>query len=275
MSIITKVQLYYDIVSPHSWILFERFASIEPHLPSVKFQFLPVHVVNIHTITGNLVPFYAPPLKKKYFEDIRFLAELHKIPLKTPTDLIDELLLQTASTLRPLLFLLWLADSREPSVFMEASRTMWWRLWVENVTVHTDEDLEAMLQVLNLNQTIGSKMSISEFEGEFDRLGVLLEKYQNDALAFGSFGVPWTVLHRSSDSNSDRNKASGLSGEHFNAVRTSETSSPNVAVDSFSQSFFGCDRWPFIKEVISKSLNTEDLNRLETCEAFTRFGFTM
>lgn len=92
------------------------------------------------------------------------------------------------------------------------------RLWVENVTVHTDEDLEAMLQALNLNQTIGSKMSISEFEGEFDRLGVLLEKYQNDALAFGSFGVPWTVLHRSSDSNSDRNKASGLSGEHFNAV---------------------------------------------------------
>jgi len=275
-----RVALFYDIVSFHSWILFERLSLVEPHCSSsVRFEYHPVHAADIITKAGGRLPFYQPALKKHFYEDIRFLGQIHGIPVRTPhtpppppqmtwnerkilrldrdeyfddtiaadangngeakeeTELlptsIDDLLAAAASSTITPLWLNWVAEER-PDLLKKCSRALWKRLWVENRSVHTEDDLIEVFE-----STLGFahsevKTIVDSLNSDDTKWAEILEWRQSKASASGCFGIPWTIV-----SLAESDKMEDMDGQQKMCQQNTNTT------------FYGCDRWPLLRNEIT------------------------
>jgi len=242
-----SITLFYDVLSVHSWVLFHRLSSIQSLIPDsvLKLRFWPVHGANLLTTTGNFIPWLTPPLKKMYFEDIRLLAAVHRIPLKTPYMQIDEILLASSSSARPQMLLHWIGNDKGIELQIQASNLLWRRLWVENNTIHEDSDLLEVLKGLGFSSS-KAKDELAEFIRSFDHWGAMLRVAQDKALAANAFGLPWTVIN-------------------------------SLEPERIQTSYFGCDRWPLIRkrllEITATELKPMEQDRIEEVCAIKQFGF--
>lgn len=178
--------LYYDALSVHSWIMFEKLNSLNLRL-DVTLNFIPVHASTIVTSSGNKVPYYTASLKKNFFSDTRFLGKYNNISIKTPWQDIDNLLLNSANSLIPQYFLTMVAKNY-PEKLVQCSRLMWKMLWVDNRSIHTDENIYEIIKELQLPYSCLNLLSDEKWSK-------ILFKNQNNALISGCFGLPWITIN--------------------------------------------------------------------------------
>ncbi|KAJ6223672.1 hypothetical protein RDWZM_002217 [Blomia tropicalis] len=82
----TKVELFYDIISPFTYIQFELLTRQRKQWPSMDLRFTPTTIVSIMSKSENMPPMMVPAKGKYMMKDLQRISQFHKIPFKIPND---------------------------------------------------------------------------------------------------------------------------------------------------------------------------------------------
>lgn len=75
----TTVQLFYDIISPYTYIQFELLTRQKGQWPSMSLQFTPVAIGPLMTGAGNAPPMMVPAKGVYMLSDLARLTDFHKV----------------------------------------------------------------------------------------------------------------------------------------------------------------------------------------------------
>ncbi|KAJ3050624.1 hypothetical protein HK097_008390 [Rhizophlyctis rosea] len=176
-----KISLYYDSVSPYSWLAFEvlqRYQSTWGYELSLK----PFFLGGIMQGSGNQPPAFIPSKAKYMQSDLPRNGKLFNVPLNFPTAFpVSTLKAQRALTYIKL---------HHPEKLADASRGLWKSYWSQNKNISLDTDILAVLQPLLPNpDKILTSTSDPQIKDE-------LLRTTKEALDQGAFGAPWIEVEQ-------------------------------------------------------------------------------
>ncbi|KZV87041.1 thioredoxin-like protein [Exidia glandulosa HHB12029] len=198
-----KIQLYYDIISPYSYLAFEtltRYARLgKAHKPEgwdVDLELCPAALGGLHKVAGtqNITP-AMNPYKRAYMhtEMLRLFAESGiegSIPADHPS--------KDHNTLGVTRFLRILKDEMEDDVLESCSRRLFQQFFgahakpSEAVFLHTlCTGTHPLLTQEQLNNALQRSVEPSNKKRVIDEVEDLVKTH-------GAFGMPWIVVHRPS-----------------------------------------------------------------------------
>lgn len=74
-----KVKLFYDIVSPYSWLAFESLLRYKKHWSKAEIELIPCSIKHVFEKSGNTAPLFNP-LKASYIvKDAQRAGEIYKV----------------------------------------------------------------------------------------------------------------------------------------------------------------------------------------------------
>ncbi|XP_022807846.1 glutathione S-transferase kappa 1-like isoform X2 [Stylophora pistillata] len=170
------VELFYDVISPYSWIAFEVLCRYRPKW-NLDLQFRPFLLGGIMAGSGNRPPAMVPAKGVYMMKDIQRLREFYGIPITPPSDPANVMF--TKGSL-PTMRLLTAACKYHPEKLEELSREFWMRAWSR---VCTKVGLSA-----DDTQALISKTKDQEIKDT-------LKETTQKALDLGAFGAPLIVAH--------------------------------------------------------------------------------
>jgi len=187
-----KVELFYDIVSPYSWLAFEVLCRYRQSW-NLNLEFRPMFLGAVMKASNNTPP-GINPVKAKYMSiDIQRNRQLFAVPLVPPADFLSLM----TSTLEPMRMLaavcLAYPQSSDPHNRIEKlSRAMWLRVWSYQQDLSKDSILAAFKEIgINNQQEMESLLEKSRsVEAKQE-----LIKNTNRAIAAGAFGAPIIIAH--------------------------------------------------------------------------------
>jgi len=183
------VDLFYDVVSPYSYIAFEALTRYNHEWKNMKLQLKPVYLAGIMAGSSNVPP-GSNRAKARYMNrDLPRMAKYFALPFKYPANMRKVMFEKGTKQAQRFLA----AASREcPQHLEQLSRELFLRMWVKDEDVTTDESLKEA----------GKRAGIPENE-----LSTLVSIVANDevkqslkdttqtALDYGAFGAPTYVVH--------------------------------------------------------------------------------
>ncbi|TKR62095.1 hypothetical protein L596_026100 [Steinernema carpocapsae] len=182
------IELYYDCVSPYSWMAFETLVRYEKTLP-FELKLKPIFLGGVMLKTGNTPPALACPQKAAYMlKELPILGKYWDVPIKIPKDFMGGAMSQ--GTLKAQRFLTSI-QLNCPQFLEAASRELFKRIWSTDEPVHLVEnlrDVAAKIGLLDAENLIGSIDS--------PRIKELLGERTQEVLKLGAFGAPWIVVKR-------------------------------------------------------------------------------
>lgn len=75
----TTVQLFYDIISPYTYIQFELLTRQKAQWPSMSLKFTPVSIGTLMKEAGNAPPMMVPAKGVYMLGDLGRLSDFHKV----------------------------------------------------------------------------------------------------------------------------------------------------------------------------------------------------
>ncbi|KAJ3117633.1 Glutathione S-transferase kappa 1 [Phlyctochytrium bullatum] len=199
------VTLFYDVVSPYSWLGFEaaiRFKKIWGY----NLVLRPFFLGGIMNESGNKPPATNPYKGKHMINDLRLndsipqlvtisghaskpaeltlLSKLHGVPLQFPSNFPQ----QSLKAQRVLVAI----QQKEPSLLEEASRQLWRLYWKDGQDLESDA---ALIQYLTPVLNARAETFVNEHTKSADVKQALLQSTR-EALEAGAFGAPWWVVER-------------------------------------------------------------------------------
>ncbi|XP_030043550.1 glutathione S-transferase kappa 1 [Microcaecilia unicolor] len=182
------VELFYDVVSPYSWLGFEvlcRYRSVW----NIDVKLRPGFLGGIIKESGNQAPAMVP-LKGAYMQlDLPRLANYYQVPLKQPSDFFDAVIKK--GSLSAMRFVTAL-DMVQPEFVEPVSRELWKRIWSR------DEDITQTESLLSAAEKAGLPSEKAEKVLEMISLPEVKKRLKDtteEALNYGAFGMPAIVAH--------------------------------------------------------------------------------
>jgi len=121
----TKVEIFYDVVSPYSWLAFEVLCRYRPHW-NMNLVLRPCFLGGIMKESGNRPPMMVP-LKALYMnKDLIRNANFFQVPIKLMEDPFE--VMAVKGSLRAQRFLTAI-DLHYPEHLEDVSRSLWSRIW--------------------------------------------------------------------------------------------------------------------------------------------------
>ncbi|KAI6184426.1 hypothetical protein M3Y97_00594900 [Aphelenchoides bicaudatus] len=185
-----NIKFFYDIGSLHSWILFEQLCAAERCF-GFRIQFYPVRMTSIYTATGYKNPYYILGIRKHMFNEVQTLKKLYDVPFVVPTN--AELKLSYIGTNSAQQFLTHI-KLNYPDGLRNASRFLWRRLWVQDSEVYGNADFDEIVRKSDL------KLENEDFSN--GKTEAALHSAEKEALSFGCYEVPFTVIEQKDKSPS-------------------------------------------------------------------------
>ncbi|GMS93910.1 hypothetical protein PENTCL1PPCAC_16085 [Pristionchus entomophagus] len=170
------VDLYFDILSPYSYIIYRSKWPMQVTLKPFALQ-------HIFKATGNTSPGLAAAYSER---DVIRMSRFHNIPLKIRDDFIT--IIQTKSSLNANR-LICAVQLAQPEKGEAVARALYRRLWVDQADIFQNEDF---LEVLSSCGVICRHSIVSSIASE--KVKAIIKKNTDEAVESGCFGAPWTVL---------------------------------------------------------------------------------
>ena len=173
-----RVELFYDIVSPYSYLAFSCLLRYRGAW-DLDLVLRPAFLGGVMKATGN-TPTIMNAARAPYFaRDIARMARWFNVPLQAPREL-------PANTLAAMRLLTAIAQEH-PEMLLDASRLLWERHWTRDDDVKTDEGLTLAC--------IETGFSDDDARGLVARITApaikeLLKANTDEAVARGAFGFP-------------------------------------------------------------------------------------
>ncbi|GAB1608647.1 glutathione S-transferase kappa 1-like isoform X1 [Argonauta hians] len=183
------VELFYDVISPYSWLAFEVLCRYKNHW-NIDLHLKPAFLGGIMQQTGNKPPALVSPEKAKYlFEDVQRMSEYYDVPLKLPSDPFTTMF--GKGSLNAQRFITSI-DVLEPKFTGNISQLLWMRIHSQDTDITQAESFQEVGEQAGIPPKILtealSRMSDNEVKNR-------LRKYTDEAVEKGAFGLPCIVAH--------------------------------------------------------------------------------
>uniref|UniRef100_A0A8D1FVB2 Glutathione S-transferase kappa n=2 Tax=Sus scrofa TaxID=9823 RepID=A0A8D1FVB2_PIG len=182
------VELFYDVLSPYSWLAFEILCRYK-NIWNVNLQLCPSLIAGIFKDSGNQPPAMLPRKAVYMKEDIKRLEHHLQVPIHFPKDFFSAILGKGSLTAMRFLTTVKL---EHPEMLEKVSRELWMRVWSR------DEDITEPQSILAAAEKAG--MSTGQARGLLERVSTpevknQLKETTEAACKYGAFGLPITVAH--------------------------------------------------------------------------------
>ncbi|XP_045117085.1 glutathione S-transferase kappa 1-like isoform X2 [Portunus trituberculatus] len=184
----TKIELYYDVMSPFSWFAFEVLHRYKPHW-NIDLQLKPVLLAGIIKTIGTTPEMLKPRNSHYQQEDIKRCAKYFNVPMKLNDSVYESVI--GRGTLMPCRFLTAI-DLLHPSLLENASRELWKSAWSKHEDILSAEVLGSAGLAAGLTPE-----ALAEVKEQMSQPATKerLKAYTDEAVEHGAFGVPTVVTH--------------------------------------------------------------------------------
>ncbi|CAM9687375.1 unnamed protein product [Ectocarpus fasciculatus] len=192
---VPKIDLFYDVASPYSWLAFEtlmRYRNLGVWDADITLR--PFFLGGIMKATGNKPP-ATLKAKGKYMKgDLARMARYHGapvVPLKDPRAMFETLAAQR---------LLNAAAVDAPEQLEGLTRELWTRLWGGGRDIASEQGLQEACMGTGMDAS--SARSLLARSGDAD-IKARLKEETEEALRRGAFGAPWITLRTCDEDDDD------------------------------------------------------------------------
>uniref|UniRef100_A0A023FUN8 Glutathione S-transferase kappa n=1 Tax=Amblyomma parvum TaxID=251391 RepID=A0A023FUN8_AMBPA len=183
------VELFYDVVSPYSYIAFETL--IRYRTPwNLDLKLTPFFLGGVMKEANNKPPAFVPNKGAYMMTDIRRLSPYYGVPIKIPDFFIE--FITTKSTIKPQRFLVAL-DQKHPQYLEEASRGFWKRFYQDNKDIAEEDSIAEVGRAVGMNEEALKEALAMIKEDSVKK--ALAENTKRAVDEYGAFGAPTIVAH--------------------------------------------------------------------------------
>uniref|UniRef100_A0A8C3Q1Q9 Glutathione S-transferase kappa n=1 Tax=Chrysolophus pictus TaxID=9089 RepID=A0A8C3Q1Q9_CHRPC len=184
----TLVELFYDVVSPYSWLGFEVLCRYQ-HIWNIDLRFRPAFLGGIMQSTGNKPPAMLPKRAEYLQKDIIRMAKYYQVPLTISEDVFQRIL--GKNSLGAMRFITAI-DMTQPKYLEPLSREFWLRFWSQHEDISQVESILAVAEKAGLSSELTQKLlEMTSSPAVKNRLKETTE----EAIKYGAFGMPAVVAH--------------------------------------------------------------------------------
>ncbi|XP_010715789.1 glutathione S-transferase kappa 1 [Meleagris gallopavo] len=182
------VELFYDVVSPYSWLGFEVLCRYQ-HIWNIDLRFRPAFLGGIMQSTGNKPPAMLPKRAEYLQKDIVRMAKYYQVPLTFSEDVFQRIL--GKNSLGAMRFITAI-DMTQPKYLEPLSREFWLRFWSQHEDISQVESILAVAEKAGLSSELTQKLlEMTSSPAVKNRLKETTE----EAIKYGAFGMPAVVAH--------------------------------------------------------------------------------
>ncbi|XP_077201966.1 glutathione S-transferase kappa 1 [Paroedura picta] len=184
----TLVDLFYDVVSPYSWLGFEvlcRYRTIW----NIELRLRPSFLGGIMKESGNQPPAMLPKRAMYMSNDLPRMAKFYQVPLHSPKDFFETVIKKGSL---PAMRFVSAVDMAQPQFLESVSRELWMRIWSR------DEDIVQPESILTAAEQAGMPSEQAKMLLEMSTSPEVknrLKTTTDEALKYGAFGLPSFVAH--------------------------------------------------------------------------------
>ncbi|KAL2084085.1 hypothetical protein ACEWY4_019603 [Coilia grayii] len=184
------VELFYDVISPYSWLAFEVLCRYR-NVWNINLKLRPALLGGVYKGAGNKGPDDVPRKFHYMVTDLLRLGSYAGVPLRVPAQPINVLL--GKGSLPAMRFVTAVAeDSAGDAKVERVSRELWTRIWSNGQDINQLSSLAEVGQKAGLSaRKVEELLEQSQSKAIKDKLWNTTEK----ALDYGGFGFPLTVCH--------------------------------------------------------------------------------
>ncbi|XP_030639676.1 glutathione S-transferase kappa 1 [Chanos chanos] len=185
------VELFYDVVSPYSWLAFEVLCRYR-NVWNIDLKLRPAFLGGIMQGSGNKPPAMVPNKGMYMTTDLTRLAQYFSVPLVQPADPFEAMFKK--GSLAAMRFVMAVAEKeKDGDVKVEkVSRELWRRIWSVDQDITQPASLsEAGLKAGLSSSEIEELLAMAKSQPIKDKL----KSVTQEALDRGAFGFPMTVCH--------------------------------------------------------------------------------
>ncbi|XP_061862324.1 glutathione S-transferase kappa 1 isoform X2 [Colius striatus] len=184
----TVVELFYDVVSPYSWLAFEVLCRYQ-HIWNVDLHFRPAFLGGIMQATGNKPPAMLPKRGEYLLKDIKRMAKYYQVPVQTSENILEHI--KGTSSLGAMRFITAI-DITQPQYLEPLSREFWIRFWSQQEDISQPENILTVAGRAGLSSELAQKLlEMISSPAVKNRLKDTTE----EAIKYGAFGMPAIVAH--------------------------------------------------------------------------------
>jgi glutathione S-transferase kappa 1 len=184
------VELFYDVVSPYSWVAFEMLCRYRPEWQSMALKLKPFSLGTVMKESGNNPPLMVPNKSKYMLKDLQRINDYYKIPIVIPKNFIEVAIEKT--TLKPQRFITAIDMITKGDATEEISRQLWKRVFVAHQDVTLPDSLRKAAKSANISEEVAEKALVAMEQNETKEQ---LKNNTKESLSYGAFGAPTIVLH--------------------------------------------------------------------------------
>ncbi|XP_043823740.1 glutathione S-transferase kappa 1 isoform X2 [Dromiciops gliroides] len=183
-----KLELFYDVLSPYSWLGFEILCRYR-NFWNIDLQLHPTLIAGIMKDSGNKPPALVPRRGKYLSKDLQRLGNFYQVPIQIPKDFLFVMLEKGSLTA---MRFLTAVNMECPEMLERVSRELWMRIWSR------DEDITEPQSILAAAKKAG--LFEDQAKGLLERCSTeevkkKLRETTETACKYGAFGLPMVVVH--------------------------------------------------------------------------------
>ncbi|XP_014803019.1 PREDICTED: glutathione S-transferase kappa 1 [Calidris pugnax] len=184
----TLVELFYDVVSPYSWLGFEVLCRYQ-HIWNIDLRLRPAFLGGIMQATGNKPPALLPKRGEYMLKDMKRMAKYYQVPINIAA--LDLQHIIGSSTLGAMRFIT-AVDMTQPQYVEPLSREFWIRFFSQCGDVSQPENISTVAKKAGLSSELTQKLlEMISTPAVKNRLRETTE----EAMKYGAFGMPAVVAH--------------------------------------------------------------------------------
>ncbi|XGW10739.1 hypothetical protein V3C99_012335 [Haemonchus contortus] len=207
----TAVKLYYDVISPYSWVAFESLLRYQFVWP-IEVFLKPFSLQGIRMLSGNKPPGTVKNKLIYMLNDLQRSNEFWNMNISAPKDFMEMIEHENSDNAMKLLLII---QKERPEKLEIASREFWKRIWSDGEPISRRSDFEKVLAASEIENP-------SKYIDRIDSSSAMTLLFQNTkaALDTGAFGAPWIIVNKDGEEHaffgSDRlHLIAQLIGEKF------------------------------------------------------------
>jgi len=188
------VELFYDVISPYSWIGFEVLCRYQKKW-NIDLQLKPFLLAGVMKASDNRPPMMVASKGVYMGQDLHRLRSFYQVPISRPADVFNVLMNKGSLSAQRLLTAV---NQNKPQLTEAVSRELWMRVWGRDEDITTPDSLMQVLKSTGMKESEAAELlKVSADKTISDKL----KQITKEAVDAGAFGAPAIVIK---DSNNEK-----------------------------------------------------------------------
>ncbi|XP_054903699.1 glutathione S-transferase kappa 1 [Poeciliopsis prolifica] len=185
------VELFYDVVSPYSWLGFEVICRYR-NVWNIDLKFRPAFLGGIMHGAGNKPPGLVPNKFSYMTKDLHRASSYFGVPLHPPADPFEVMFQKGSLSAMRFVTAVQHMEQGGDKLVERVSRELWRRIWSEDKDITKPESFSEAAKKAGLSDSETEKaLKLYTTQEIKDKL----KRSTEEALNFGAFGFPMLICH--------------------------------------------------------------------------------